>query len=89
MAKPGQAVVLAASVSDPDHDKVAVRWWPWTKAGTYAGAVDVKGADTLSAKLVAPADAKPGDTIHVIAEVTDDGAPALTRYAHVVVTIVQ
>jgi hypothetical protein len=86
-ARPGQTVSLAAGVSDPDHDKVAVRWWPWAKAGTYAGVVDVRGADTASAKLRVPVDAKPGDTIHVIAEAADDGRPSLTRYAHVVVTV--
>ena len=34
-----------------------------------------------------PADAKAGETIHIIAEATDNGAPPLTRYAHVVVTV--
>lgn len=33
------------------------------------------------------ADAKPGDTIHFVCTVTDDGTPALTRYARVVVTV--
>jgi len=34
-----------------------------------------------------PADAKTGDTIHLIAEVTDSGKPPLTRYARVIVTV--
>ncbi|MGH1559834.1 hypothetical protein ACRAWD_23250 [Caulobacter segnis] len=88
-AKPGQAIVLAATVSDPDHDKVAVRWRTWPEAGTYAGDVALSASDGLSTKLVAPTDAKPGDTLHILAEATDDGAPALTRYAHVVVTVVK
>jgi hypothetical protein len=33
------------------------------------------------------ADAKPGDTIHFVCTVTDDGTPAFTRYARVVVTV--
>ena len=34
-----------------------------------------------------PADAMAGQTIHLIIEATDDGAPALTRYQRVVVTV--
>jgi hypothetical protein len=37
--------------------------------------------------LEVPADAKPGDTLHVVAEVTDSGKPALTRYARVIVKV--
>jgi hypothetical protein len=36
---------------------------------------------------VVPADAQPGQTIHVILEGSDCGAPALTRYQRVVVTV--
>ena len=32
-------------------------------------------------------DAKAGKTIHVIAEATDNGTPALTRYERFVVTV--
>ncbi|RRN64175.1 DUF1593 domain-containing protein [Caulobacter sp. 602-1] len=86
-AKPGQTVALAATVSDPDHDQVAVRWRTWPEAGTYAGEAALGALDGLSTKLVVPADAKPGDTLHIVAEASDDGAPALTRYAHIVVTV--
>jgi len=88
-AKPGQAILLAATVSDPDHDAATVRWRTWPEAGTYAGDVALSASAGLSTKLVAPADAKPGDTLHILAEASDNGAPALTRYAHVVVTIVK
>lgn len=37
--------------------------------------------------VVVPSDAKPGDTIHFVCTVTDDGTPALIRYARVVVTV--
>jgi len=86
-ARPGQVVALAATVSDPDHDEVVVRWRVWPKAGSYAGEVALEGGEGLSTRLTVPADAKPGDTIHVLAEATDDGAPALSRYVHVVVAI--
>lgn len=80
-AKPGQTVVLAVNVSDPDHDKVAVRWRTWPEAGTYAGDAALSASEGLSTKLVVPDDAKPGDTLHIVAEAIDDGAPALIRYA--------
>ena len=47
----------------------------------------VKDSDKGLASVVIPTDAKPGDTIHFIAEVTDDGKPPLTRYARVIVTV--
>lgn len=80
-AQPGQTVVLAVNVSDPDHDKVAVRWRTWPDAGTYAGDAALSASEGLSTKLVVPDDAKPGDTLHIVAEAIDDGAPALIRCA--------
>jgi hypothetical protein len=44
-------------------------------------------AGSLTATLRVPADARPGQTIHLVLEVADDGAPPLTRYQRVVVTI--
>ena len=40
-----------------------------------------------SIQPITPTDAKVGDTLHLICEVTDNGTPALTRYQHVIVTI--
>lgn len=85
-ARPGQALTFAARASDPDGQKVALRWWVWQAAGTYPGQAVVKG-EGASARLTVPADAKPGQTLHLIAQGTDGGTPALTRYAHVVVTV--
>ena len=34
-----------------------------------------------------PADAPAGTTLHFICEVTDDGEPALTRYARTILTV--
>ena len=33
------------------------------------------------------ADAKPGDTIHFVCTVTDDGTPALTAYRRIVIEV--
>jgi hypothetical protein len=83
----GQKVSLPITVSDPDKkDKVAVKWWEWQAADSYAGAVDIKGS-AKAGDLVVPADAKAGDTIQIIAEATDNGAIPLTRYEHFVLTV--
>jgi hypothetical protein len=37
--------------------------------------------------LVVPAVSKPDDRIQVIAEATDNGSPALTRYEKVVIVV--
>jgi hypothetical protein len=34
-----------------------------------------------------PADAKPGDDIHIVLSATDTGTPALTRYVRVVLRV--
>ncbi|MFJ8795150.1 hypothetical protein [Streptomyces sp. NPDC102462] len=73
--------------SDPDGDALRCRWWQYAEAGTYAGDVTVAGADSLSASVRIPRDARAGDTIHVILEVTDDGEFPITRYQRVVITV--
>lgn len=84
--RPGRTVRLRVAVSDPDHDQVTVKWWPWMQAGSYVGAVQVKG-EKAAGEVAVPADAKRGQTIHVIAEATDNGAPALTHYEHFVLKV--
>ena len=62
-------------------------WWVYRDASTYKGTVSIADPSTVKTTLSVPADAKSGETIHVIAEVTDDGFPALTRYARMVLTV--
>lgn len=86
-AKVGDRVKLsAAGSSDPDGDGLSYRWWVYREAGTFDGEAKVEKADTAEAELVVPADAA-GKVIHVVLEVTDAGAPPLTRYRRVVVTV--
>ena len=86
-ARPGQLLHLRAVTSDPDANKVTVFWWTWKDAGTYPGAVSIMNPHGAAIELRVPQDAKPGDQIQIIAEATDDGVPALTRYAKVVLTV--
>lgn len=49
--------------------------------------IELTGADTEKVSFAVPADAKSGDTIHLVVEVTDDGAHTLKHYQRVVVTV--
>ena len=86
-AGPGAIVRLEGEVSDPDRDQVTTTWWQYNDAGTYPGDITITGATSLVTTFQVPADAQPGQTIHVILEATDHGTPALTRYQRVVVTV--
>ncbi|XVV08614.1 nucleoside hydrolase-like domain-containing protein [Actinoplanes sp. CA-131856] len=86
-ARPGASVSLSARTSDPDHDRVAVRWWQYREEGTYPGAVTVTARGNRATVKV-PSDAKAGQTISVIVEATDNGEHPLTRYDRVTIKVV-
>ena len=85
--KPGASVRVAASATDPDGDALSYRWWQYTQVGTCPLEVVITGPDQPEATVQVPAEAPAGTTIHLICEVTDDGEPALTRYARTILTI--
>ena len=87
VAAPLEEVTLnAAATTDPDGDRLRFRWWHYHEAGTYAGQ-RLADLDSPIVKRTIPADARAGQTIHMICEVTDDGSPPLTRYQRVVIQI--
>jgi hypothetical protein len=87
-AVPGSTVkVSVAGSTDPDGDKLSFNWWHYKDPGVYKGEIAIRDEDRPTAYAQIPADAKPGDTIHLIAEVTDSGKPPITRYARVIITI--
>ncbi|QEE28936.1 DUF1593 domain-containing protein [Terriglobus albidus] len=86
-AKAGSTVALQGAASDPDHNSVKVKWWQYKDAGSYGGSVRIDSPEALKTNIVIPADAKVGDTIHLILEGTDSGTPALTQYQRVVITV--
>jgi len=87
-AVPGAIVKLSvAGSTDPDGDKLAFNWWQYQEPGTSKDEAEIRDADRATAYVHIPAGAKPGDTLHFIAEVTDAGKPPLTRYARVIVTV--
>ena len=84
--KPGQSVSLKAQVSDPDNNTVTIMWWHYAEAGTAdIGLSLVQSGDGVVTFNV-PDTIKSGDTIHLIAEATDDAEHPLTRYQRVILT---
>ena len=82
-ARPGETVRLQGVTSDPDGNAVSVKWWRWKAVDTYPGEVALSNPTSLEMSLRVPADALPGQTIQLVLEATDNGAPALTRYQRV------
>ena len=88
--KRGQRVHVLGLAGDGDGDDVTSTWWNYPEAGTYPAGVAVRntGSDRVPiASFVVPADAQPGQTIHLILEVEDDGAPPMTSYERVIATV--
>jgi hypothetical protein len=87
-ATPGQPLRLRGLAMDPDHGNVAFHWWQYGEEGSYPGKVALSGADSATTTVNVPADARPGQTISLILQGTDDGDFPLTRYARVLIHVV-
>ena len=84
--KAGETVKLAASATDPDGNQLACRWWQYTDADSATGTVTIANNDSWDdASFVAPNEA--GKQVHIILEVTDNGALPLTRYQRIICVI--
>jgi hypothetical protein len=85
-AQPGERVSLsAAGTSDPDGDGLLYRWLLYPEAGTFTGAASLSATDGGETTLTLPETGQ--GELHVILAVTDDGAPPLTGYRRVIVTV--
>ncbi|MBQ6861984.1 MAG: DUF1593 domain-containing protein [Alistipes sp.] len=84
----GKSVKLdARRTTDPDGNQFTFRWWQYAEADSYDGTVAIANADTAVAEFIVPDNAQSGDTLQFICEVTDNGTPALTHYARVIVSV--
>jgi hypothetical protein len=87
-AAPGERLHLdAAATADPDGDSLTLQWWQYREAGTYPGVVDLGQSEGAEVQLSIPADARPGETIHLICEASDQGSPPLTGYQRLIITV--
>lgn len=91
-AHPGASVELKGSAADPDGDSLSSNWWVYTDASVYSGAygasLDVWAHGVNETTFTVPEDAQEGDYFNLVFEVTDNGSPALTRYAQAIVNVV-
>lgn len=90
-AQADTTIELKGKAYDPDGDQITSNWFVYGEASEYGGesaaTMDVWEHGALETSFTIPADAKKGDVFNLVLEVTDDGEPALTRYAQVIVTI--
>lgn len=86
-AKAGEKIILKGKATDPDKNQLTYRWWNYVEAGTFSKAVEIQNSESSEASVVIPGDAKLGQTLHLILEVTDNGTPQLTRFQRVVVMV--
>lgn len=85
--KPGQTVTVRANATDPDNNKVKQVWSVYAEATTASGDVTIANATNKEATITIPATATAGQRIVVNHVATDDGVPALSRYAQVIITV--
>jgi hypothetical protein len=86
--KAGEQVELKASGStDPDGDKLSYHWIYYREAGNSVYGRNMKGENTSAVSFQAPDMGQFPQYMHFVLEITDNGAPPLTRYDRVVVKV--
>ncbi|MFE7794770.1 nucleoside hydrolase-like domain-containing protein [Streptomyces sp. NPDC057460] len=84
--RPGSTVTMNVSPSsDPDGDQLSYSFWQYGDADSASTNVSIVNAKKAKARFVVPNE--PGKQIQVIAEVKDNGTPALTSYQRYIFTI--
>ena len=87
-ALPGQTIRLdAGATTDPDGDRVDIRWYTYPEAGIYDGQVTILDSEQAQASVAIPTDAA-GKQIHVILEVKDlNPIASLYDYRRIVIDV--
>lgn len=87
-SKAGKKLIFNASEStDPDNDELEYNWFVYEEPSTYKSPVRIEGNTSAIGKVHVPKDAK-DSTIHLLLEVTDNGAPALTAYRRIIIEVI-
>jgi len=87
--KPGSLIRIIGFGSDPDKNNLTYKWWQYHEVDTYQGKIEIIDSNMDKTAFIIPKDARIGDTIHIILEVTDSGIPRLTRYQRVIVNVIE
>jgi hypothetical protein len=85
--QPGEIIRLQGKAKDHDRDLLKYSWWQYREAGTFDDSINIETPTSETTTVVIPENTEPGQTIHVILQVTDDGEPNLTRYQRVIITV--
>jgi hypothetical protein len=88
MASAGQKIRLNGNAADPDGNAVSIKWWQF-QTGSYPDKVVISKPDSAQTEILIPADAKAGQTIHLILEAMDNGTPALNTYKRIIINVKQ
>ncbi|HUM84849.1 MAG TPA: DUF1593 domain-containing protein [Lachnospiraceae bacterium] len=87
-AAPGGNVVLHAKAATEDKTSAAVSFKVYEEASAACAKDVIIRADGDMAEVKVPADAEPGDLIHVVVKAECNGKYRLTYYQQVIITIV-
>mgnify|MGYP003582615470 FL=1 len=84
----GSDTRLSVVVGGPGGAHAQVGWWIHREAGTCTADVVLEPAEGSEVTVRVPGDARPGDTIHVVAEASDPRTPLpLHAYQRVILTV--
>jgi hypothetical protein len=75
----------AVGTSDPDKNNLMFRWFLYKEAGRYTGDLQLPESSGPEIGFKMPS-VKAGETIHIICEVKDDGAPSLYSYRRIILS---
>ena len=77
--KPGKTIKLDASVIDPDGDSYTIRWWQFSSSISEPKLM-IQQDNSLKTTVTIPDTASKNQKLHLVLEVTDNGAHHLTSY---------